>query len=365
MAEPPLTRGEMLKIFLERAERLKRQEEIARLNPAATALRIALADFKVQFREHLDRRMRVELSVSDDGPSGSVPASYSEDAVCPTVGEPTPEVSPADSPVQPAHDNADRHGEVGEEQPVGGALAVDHGVGQFNGAQAAMTKEGCMEQLADLRKRMGEERYADLLFEQRKLTHPTYVDLKSITESAIFPQLLKFFTIASGSAAKPKKSYQELGKIILEVGLVPERVLSEVTEELWITPSPKNTGNPGNNRHHLAWTIFLSMLKYLSQVCCYGTKCPGLVRFDMLTAFSLTGVEYDHKDPKIKTKIMRDKFEGIGCKWPWSELAKKRAEAAIKELGECQVICSGCHDRGEGRRRVDTAKRGPPATRLN
>ena len=76
MAEPPLTRGEMLKIYLERAERLKRQEEIARLNPAATALRIALADFKVQFREHLDRRMRVELSVSDDGPSGSVPASY-------------------------------------------------------------------------------------------------------------------------------------------------------------------------------------------------------------------------------------------------------------------------------------------------
>ncbi len=106
------------------------------------------------------------------------------------------------------------------------------------------------------------------------------------------------------------------------------------------------------------------MLKYLTRVCCYGTACPWLARFEKLTAFSLTGAEFDHKDPKIKTKEVREMFVGIGCKWPWPDLAKKRAKDAIEELWKCQVLCSGCHDRGDGTR-IDNAKRGPPATRPN
>jgi hypothetical protein len=201
------------------------------------------------------------------------------------------------------------------------------------------------------------------LLEQRKLTHPQYIDLETITRMDFFDGLLEFFTIAASTAAEPAKSYKQLQQIILEVGLMPELVLSEVKEELWITPSPKNTGKPGGNRHHLAWTIFLNMLKYLARVCCYGTECPGLARFEKLTAFSLTGVEYDHKDPKLKTKEMRVKFTSIGCIWPWPEKAKKRAQDTIKELQECQILCSGCHDRGEGCRLTDTAKRRPPASR--
>ena len=97
--------------------------------------------------------------------------------------------------------------------------------------------------------------------------------------------------------------------------LVPELVLSEVKEELWIAPSTTSR-YPGKSRHHLAWAIFLIMLKYLARVCCYGTDCPGLVSFEKLTAFSLSGVHFDHKDPTVKSNKLLLVFRRIGCKWP-------------------------------------------------
>jgi hypothetical protein len=58
------------------------------------------------------------------------------------------------------------------------------------------------------------------------------------------------------------------------------------------------------------------MLKYLARVCCYGTACPGLVSFEKLPAFSLSGVHFDHKDPTVKSNKMVLVFKRIGCKWP-------------------------------------------------
>jgi hypothetical protein len=256
-----------------------------------------------------------------------------------------------------------------EERPVHEALAVEDGVGQFDGART-LTEEGLMEQLARMRALLGDGPFAEVMLEQRKLTHPRYVGLDEITRMAFFPKLLEFLSIASGSAVEPAKSYEQLKQIILDVGLVPELVLSEVSEERWITPGTTRR-QPGQNRHSVAWAIFLNMLRYLARVCCYGTDCPGLVSFEKLTAFSLSGVHFDHKDPEVKStrKNMLKVFEGIGCKWLWDgeegRRCRQRAEAAAEELRGCQVLCAGCHDIGENKGRDDTAKRGAAASRLS
>jgi len=214
--------------------------------------------------------------------------------------------------------------------------------------------------------RLGPEQAKQALREVREEFHPAHVSLRTITERPYFEGLLDFLRAASSQGLDPARSYEELVAIINSVGLTEAEILSELPEELWITPSPQNRNHqPGANRHTHAWTVFLNIVRRLSQVCGYGTSCPLLVDISAFPdAFGLAGLHYDHNDPSQKARDnlgrirkLRETFEAIGC--VKDEESDKRAAKAVAELRKCTLLCASCHDLAENSGGAAREKRRP------
>jgi hypothetical protein len=201
--------------------------------------------------------------------------------------------------------------------------------------------------------RLGPEEAKRALRELREEFHPAPVSLRTISERPYFEGLLDFFRAAAYTGRVPARTYEELVAIVESVGLTEAEILSELPEETWITPSPQNR-QPGASRHKHAWTVFLNIVKRLSQVCGYGTSCPLLVDISAFPdAFGLSGLHYDHDDPSQKARRdfsarilrVRDMFLAIGC--VKDEDSDKRAAKAVAELLKCTLVCASCHDQAE------------------
>ncbi len=192
---------------------------------------------------------------------------------------------------------------------------------------------------------------------------------KKISERADFEGLLDFFRAAAYQGRVPARSYEELVAITNSVGLTlaAAEILSELPEETWITPSPKNRNCPGGNRHKYAWVVFLNIVRRLSQVCGYGTSCPLRVLVDISAfpdALGLSGLHYDHDDPSQKARDdsgrirkVREMFEAIGC--VKSDESDDKAAEAVAELLKCTLVCASCHDQAENNGGAAREKRRP------
>jgi hypothetical protein len=212
---------------------------------------------------------------------------------------------------------------------------------------------------------LGPEEARRALREVREEFHPAHVSLRTITERPYFAGLLDFFRAAASTGRVPARSYEELVAIIRSVGLTEAEILSELPEETWITPSPQHR-HPAANRPQHAWTVFLNIVKRLSQVCGYGTSCPLLVDISAFPdAFGLSGLHYDHDDPSQKAQrdfsarilTVRVMFLAIGCEK--DEDSDKRAAEAVAELLKCTLVCASCHDPAENSGGAAREKRRP------
>jgi len=231
---------------------------------------------------------------------------------------------------------------------------------------ATTATTGAVGRIVGILQRLGPEEAKRALREVREEFHPAYVSMRTITERPYFEGLLDFFRAAAGTGRVPARSYAELVAIVESVGLTAAEILSELPEELWITPSPQNRYyQPGANRHKHAWTVFLNILKRLSQVCGYGTSCPLLVDLSAFPdAFGLSGLHFDHDDPSQKARDnsgrirkLREMFGAIGCEK--DEESDKRAAAAVAELLKCTLLCASCHDLAENSGGAAREKRRP------
>ena len=214
---------------------------------------------------------------------------------------------------------------------------------------------------------LGPEEARRALRQVREELHPAHVSLRAITERPDFERLLDFFRAASSTGQDPARSYEQLVAIIESVGLTAAEILSELPEERWITPSPLNQNRqPGANRHTHAWTVFLNIVKQLSQVCACGTSCPQLVDISAFPdAFGLSGLHFDHNDPSQKAQADKrarattviDMLKRIGS--VKSDESDARAAAAVAELLQCTLLCASCHDLGENSGGAAREKRRP------
>lgn len=151
------------------------------------------------------------------------------------------------------------------------------------------------------------------------------------------------------------------------MGLTAAEILSELPEERWITPSPRNQyRQPGASRHTHAWTVLLSIVKQLSQVCACGTSCPQLVDISAFPdAFGLSGLHFDHNDPsqkaqadnRVRATTVTNMFKRVGS--VKSDESDARAAAAVAELLQCTLLCAFCHDLGENSGGAAREKRRP------
>ena len=71
---------------------------------------------------------------------------------------------------------------------------------------------------------------------------------------------------------------------------------------------------------------------------CQACGGPCGQSFEDYTAFALSGVHMDHRDPKTKSE--EDKRKG---KNP-SHYAKDHPNKAVIEWAKCESLCASCHD---------------------
>jgi len=284
---------------------------------------------------------------SGDQPEGSSPVSTivnsvvnsDVDAVSPTAGirTPTPEGSPAGTPVQPAHDNAERPGE-------------------------AMTHAEATARFNSVEENVGQGRYREMLRELQEKMHPQYVPMQELSEKDFFEDLLQFFREAAGQGRTPAHSFEGLADKIRGLGLDPDSILGEPggpMEQRWNIPSPNNKASPGTARQHMAWGFFLNILKRLARVCGSGTDCFNLVNVSNIhDPYGLAGLHFDH-DVNHRTMRILEKFEAIGSKM--NADSDQRAKDAVAELVTCKLLCASCHYQGEKSGGIVREKRTPAA----
>ena len=80
--------------------------------------------------------------------------------------------------------------------------------------------------------------------------------------------VLGFFKKARDQSAVPKKTFEEVERLVVSLGCTPAQCI-HVNAQQWLSPNGRTT-NQGANRHQAAGTMLRHVIKHLQRAC---SKC--------------------------------------------------------------------------------------------